>query len=189
MPPSADSVVLVAPLLLAEAVAATLAGLPMTVIGVAADSEAHEIAARVRMQHISGANVIVAGVDCSDDEVVDLIEAGASTSIGSDAPVRELYALLQAAQRGEPVFSARDAALVGRRLAQLARHWQEPIPVLLSPRERDVLELLGLGRSNKEIAASLDVRPSTVKAHLRGLYRKLGVHTRRQAVVRALRSR
>ncbi len=51
----------------------------------------------------------------------------------------------------------------------------------LSPRERDVLALIALGESNKEIAAALAIRPSTVKNYVESIFSKLGVHTRTAA--------
>lgn len=51
----------------------------------------------------------------------------------------------------------------------------------LSPRQRDVLELLASGASNDEVADQLHLSVNTVKYHVRGLYRRLGVHTRAQA--------
>jgi LuxR family maltose regulon positive regulatory protein len=55
----------------------------------------------------------------------------------------------------------------------------------LTERELEVLRLLAAGRSNAEMAAGLFVEHSTVKTHLIHLYRKLGVHSRIQAVARA----
>jgi LuxR family transcriptional regulator, maltose regulon positive regulatory protein len=55
----------------------------------------------------------------------------------------------------------------------------------LTERELEALRLLAAGRSNAEMAAELFVEPSTVKTHLIHLYRKLGVHSRTQAVARA----
>jgi LuxR family maltose regulon positive regulatory protein len=55
----------------------------------------------------------------------------------------------------------------------------------LTERELEVLRLLAAGRSNAEMAAGLFVEHSTVKTHLIHLYRKLGVHSRIQAVTRA----
>jgi LuxR family maltose regulon positive regulatory protein len=54
----------------------------------------------------------------------------------------------------------------------------------LTDRELEVLQLLGEGLSNKDIAARLIVAPSTVKQHLKNLYGKLDVHSRTQAVAR-----
>lgn len=53
----------------------------------------------------------------------------------------------------------------------------------LSARELEVMECLVRGCANKEIAAALDVSPSTVDTHLRRLFAKLGVHSRTSAVV------
>lgn len=53
----------------------------------------------------------------------------------------------------------------------------------LSAREREVMECLVRGCANKEIAAALDISPSTVDTHLRRLFVKFGVHSRTSAVV------
>ena len=55
----------------------------------------------------------------------------------------------------------------------------------ISTREREVLELLATGRSNKEIARHLDVSPNTVKTHIAKLFEKLAVQRRTQAISRA----
>jgi LuxR family transcriptional regulator, maltose regulon positive regulatory protein len=61
----------------------------------------------------------------------------------------------------------------------------EPLADPLSARELAVLRLLAAGRTNKEIAGELFVAEGTVKAHVAGIYRKLGVHSRAEAVSRA----
>jgi LuxR family transcriptional regulator, maltose regulon positive regulatory protein len=55
----------------------------------------------------------------------------------------------------------------------------------LSRRERSILELIGQGRSNKEIARSLGITPETVKSHVKSIFAKLGVERRAQAIWRA----
>jgi DNA-binding CsgD family transcriptional regulator len=55
----------------------------------------------------------------------------------------------------------------------------------ISGREREVLELLAAGKSNKEIARRLDVSPNTVKTHVSKLFEKLGVRRRTEAISRA----
>ena len=57
----------------------------------------------------------------------------------------------------------------------------------LSPRERDVLELIATGATNAEIATSLHLSPHTVKEHASAVYRKLDVRNRAEAVQRAQR--
>jgi two-component system response regulator DesR len=63
----------------------------------------------------------------------------------------------------------------------------EEAPAGLSPREREVLELIATGATNGEIAAQLFLSPHTVKEHTSALYRKLGVRNRAEAVQRAQR--
>jgi two-component system response regulator DesR len=58
----------------------------------------------------------------------------------------------------------------------------------LTPRERDVLELLATGATNREIAARMHVGPDSVKKHAAAIYRKLGVRNRTEAVQRALQT-
>ncbi len=60
-----------------------------------------------------------------------------------------------------------------------------PDPVRLSPRERQVLQLLVTGATNREIAAQLHVGPDSIKKHASKLYRKLGVRNRTEATQRA----
>ena len=59
------------------------------------------------------------------------------------------------------------------------------LPEPLSGREREVLQLVAAGKSNRRIATELFVSVGTVKTHLNNAYRKLGVHSRTQAVARA----
>jgi DNA-binding CsgD family transcriptional regulator len=59
----------------------------------------------------------------------------------------------------------------------------------LTPREREVLRLLVEDYTQKEIADTLFISPHTVDTHLRNLYRKLEVHSRTGAIVKALRER
>jgi DNA-binding NarL/FixJ family response regulator len=61
----------------------------------------------------------------------------------------------------------------------------EPLEELLSRRELVVLKLLAAGHTNKEIAQELFIAQGTVKAHVASVYRKLGVHSRAEAVSRA----
>lgn len=64
---------------------------------------------------------------------------------------------------------------------------EPPTRLELTPREREVLELIASGATNREIAGSLFLSPHTVKEHTSGLYRKLEVRNRAEAVQRAQR--
>jgi LuxR family maltose regulon positive regulatory protein len=73
----------------------------------------------------------------------------------------------------------------GARQARLAPTSRPQLLGALSPRETDILQLIAHGLSNKEIARRLDIGPETVKSHLKGVFTKLGVERRSQAVSRA----
>jgi DNA-binding NarL/FixJ family response regulator len=74
--------------------------------------------------------------------------------------------------------------MVGRGMTVFARQADVP-KALLSPREREVLELIGEGATNREIAERLFLSPHTIKDHTTALYRKLGVRNRTEAAKRA----
>jgi DNA-binding NarL/FixJ family response regulator len=59
-------------------------------------------------------------------------------------------------------------------------------PAILTPKEMDVLTVLASGKTNREIANELSLNPETVKTHLRHIYGKLGVRSRRQALDRSV---
>jgi ATP/maltotriose-dependent transcriptional regulator MalT len=74
--------------------------------------------------------------------------------------------------------------MVGRGMTVFARQAEGPATPL-SSREREVLELIGQGATNREIAERLFLSPHTVKDHTTALYRKLGVRNRAEAARRA----
>lgn len=88
-------------------------------------------------------------------------------------------------------FSERELgflSLVRPYLCTIRTRWRpNSALLLLTERERDVLELLGLGLTNREIAQRLFISPMTVRTHLVNMFRKLGVGTRTAAVAAAHR--
>jgi DNA-binding NarL/FixJ family response regulator len=81
---------------------------------------------------------------------------------------------------------ARAVRLVGMGQTMFAPTSEQPAP-LLSEREREVLDLIAAGSTNREIASTLYLSPHTVKEHTSVLYRKLGARNRAEAVQRAQR--
>lgn len=81
---------------------------------------------------------------------------------------------------------ARAVHLVGLGQTMFSPTSEQPAP-LLSEREREVLDLIAVGSTNREIASSLFLSPHTVKEHTSALYRKLGARNRAEAVQRAQR--
>ena len=104
----------------------------------------------------------VRGFVTRDDGLDDLVEAVVDVAQGRDLCPQDIGVLLLRAMTGAaPPMSGDEAALTDR--------------------EHDVLELLGRGLSNKEIAAELVIEPATAKNHVHNLLRKLKLHRREQA--------
>jgi DNA-binding NarL/FixJ family response regulator len=124
------------------------------------------------------ARVLVLTTYDTDSHVLPAIEAGATGYLLKDAPRAELLRAVRAAARGEAVLSPAAAA-------QLMKKVRSPGAGLLSQREREVLELVASGTTNREAAARLFLTEATVKTHLLHIYAKLGVSDRAAAVAEA----
>jgi two-component system, NarL family, nitrate/nitrite response regulator NarL len=130
-------------------------------------------------------DVVVLGVEDCPEDVLPLIEAGATGYLPKEAPPEDVLRALAAVRAGEAPCSARVAAVVFRRLRELAQAGggrQPDRAASLSDREGQVLELIGEGLSNKEIARELGITLCTVKNHVHNLLKKLDVPRRREAV-------
>jgi two-component system, NarL family, response regulator LiaR len=110
--------------------------------------------------------------------------AGAVAWLPMSSGVDELVAVVRAAAEGRAHYPDLHLAEVLRELRRdvdRARAPRGPLH-LLSERERDVLNCLAQGRSNKEIARALSMSGNTVRTHVRNIFRKLEVHSRLEAV-------
>lgn len=120
-----------------------------------------------------------------DAYVYEALRAGASGFLLKDAPRHQLLSAIRTIAAGETLL----APAVTRRLVE--RHLRRPEASAsdaldeLTPREREILALVGGGLSNREIAEDLRVGESTVKTHIGRVFEKLGVRDRAQAVVLA----
>jgi DNA-binding NarL/FixJ family response regulator len=120
-----------------------------------------------------------------DEYVYSALKAGASGFLLKDSSPEALTQAVRSVASGEACF----APSVLERLIATYMRAAEPADEArldtLTDRERDVLRLVGRGRSNTEIAGALFISETTVKTHLSRLFTKLGVHDRTQAVVAA----
>jgi DNA-binding NarL/FixJ family response regulator len=127
--------------------------------------------------------VIVLGVSEDDEsEIVACAEAGVAGYHMRTDSLEDLLALIHNVAAGESSCPPRVSAILLRRLSTLA---SEPQPVVrelaLTVRETQILTMLELGRSNRDIAAQLRIAVHTVKNHVHSLLTKLGVSTRAEA--------
>jgi len=118
-------------------------------------------------------------------EIVDLLRAGATGFISRDSSVGDLSRAIIAAGRGEIVLPPELATQALIALARGEREPEEP-GVSLTEREREVLNLLANGLTNKDIAQNLILSVRTVEAHLRSVYGKLDVASRTEAALWAV---
>jgi two-component system, NarL family, response regulator LiaR len=117
-----------------------------------------------------------------DASVTGAVRAGAIGYLLKDTDSEELSRAIKAAAEGR-VHLAPEAA------ARLMREVRAPdSPEALTDREAEVLRLLAHGKANKQIASSLYVSEKTVKAHVSSILRKLGVQSRTQAALYAVRA-
>src|SRR5205085_8003873 len=114
------------------------------------------------------------------------IKAGAAGYVLKDISQRELITAVQCALGGESMLNKEIVVHLLRHLASEIPHEEELPSGRLSPREREVLQLLTQGQTNREIAQNLIVSVSTVKNHVEHTLVKLGVSDRTQAAVRAV---
>ena len=117
-----------------------------------------------------------------DASVTGAVKAGAIGYLMKDTEAEELGRAIKAAAEGR-VYLAPEAA------ARLMREVRTPeSPETLTERETEVLQLLARGKANKQIATSLYVTEKTVKAHVSSILAKLGVQSRTQAALYAVRA-
>jgi DNA-binding NarL/FixJ family response regulator len=122
-----------------------------------------------------------------DEYVFAAMRAGASGFLLKDTPARELVNAVRVIAAGDALLSPS----VTKRLIEAFAQQPEPeaatatLPEDLTEREREALELLACGLSNREIAAQMYVGEATAKTHVSRLLSKLGVRDRVQAVVLA----
>jgi DNA-binding NarL/FixJ family response regulator len=134
-------------------------------------------AIRAIRQEFPDSRVIVLTTYDGDEDIYRALEAGAQAYLLKDMICEEILAAVRAVHAGQ----RRIPAAVGTRLADRMTGMH------LSDREHGVLELVATGKSNKEIAAALEISEATVKGHMTNILGKLGVTDRTQAVIIALR--
>jgi len=128
---------------------------------------------------------VVALTVYEDEQVVEMLKAGVSAYVLKDVAAQELMGTIRKVTEGSVFIHPRVANQVVKELS-MERENRE---IKLTRREKDILELLVHGNSNKEIAEKLFISEKTAKNHLTSIFRKLAVKDRTQAAVYALRNR
>lgn len=122
------------------------------------------------------AKILVMTTYDNEEDIFKALEAGARGYILKDTTREEIIEAVRQTHSGNRYLPPAIAARLADRMIRPS----------LTPREFDVLRLVARGRSNKEIASAMFVTEETVKSHMKGLFQKLEVHDRAEAVSTAL---
>lgn len=145
------------------------------------ESDQHEI--KVLLENPHARRVVVYTWNFHPELVAQARDLGVSGYLSKAMPAKELVGALEAVHQGEEVFT--DAPPRAR--ARNGLDWPGRREGL-TDRESEILALITQGKNNAEVAALTYLKPNTVKSYVRGLYRKIQVESRTQAVVWGVRN-
>lgn len=126
--------------------------------------------------HDPTAIILVLTTYDNEEDIFSALESGARGYILKDTTREEIIEAVRQVHAGNRYLPSAVAARLADRMIRPS----------LTPRELDVLRLVSRGRTNKEMAVAMFISEETVKSHMKGLFQKLGVHDRAEAVGIAL---
>jgi DNA-binding NarL/FixJ family response regulator len=135
-----------------------------------------------------GTEVLILTMHESDDLVQQVVRAGARGYILKDDADRVLLAAVDSVSRHKPYFSIRVSALADSPATTPPGN-AKPSRARLTPREREILQLLAEGKSNKEVASLLRISVNTAEAHRANIMLKLNFHSLAELVHYAVRNK
>lgn len=133
--------------------------------------------------------VVVLTAFASPDVMARAASAGACGFLPKETPIGEVIRAIRSASDGEMIIDHSTMAAVLRKLreSEQRRHDRESALRLLSPREQEVLELLGEGMDPQSISKKLNISIHTARGYVKSILSKLEVRSQLEAVVKALR--
>lgn len=142
-----------------------------------------------RLKHLDQPpKVVVLSMHTDESYILRALASGAQAYLLKDATDEDLLPAVRTLASGKPYFSAAvSAVLMEDYIRNLKMRGVTDTFDILTAREREVLQLLAEGRSNKEVATLLDLAASTVETHRANLMLKLGLHNTAEIVLYAVR--
>jgi DNA-binding NarL/FixJ family response regulator len=140
------------------------------------------VAEKVKKE-LPASKVIVMDLLPVHEDIVEFVNAGVSGFIMKDATLDDLVNTIRSVAKGAHVLPPQMTGTLFSQIARdaVARGRPEALDsVRMTPREREVINLIAEGLSNKEIAGRLNLATHTVKSHVRNVMEKLTLHTRLQ---------
>jgi DNA-binding NarL/FixJ family response regulator len=146
-------------------------------------------ATRLIKAELPETRIVMVTVSDNDEHLFEAVKGGAEGYLLKDMSREDLRVTLEAIVAGEPALARGLAARILEEYARLAREGPAKQPEdELTPRERDVLELVAKGATNREAAEALFLSTHTVNFHMRNILQKLHLRNRAQAVAYAIRT-
>lgn len=146
-----------------------------------------EATRQIRREH-PDVRVLALSMHVDKRYVLGMLEAGASGYLPKDSPFEEVARAVRAVAGGQVYLSPRVASLVVEEYARKTASGRgDASPQTLSPREREVLQLLAEGYTAREAGRRLHVSVKTIETHRRNILRKLGLDTVADLVRYAIR--
>ncbi len=138
-------------------------------------------ATRCLLKELPETNVLILTISEKDEDLLGAIKAGATGYLLKGADPEELVRAITHVAQGGVIISP---YMAPKLLSEIGTHPKYPQPeeAVLSPREVEILELVGHGLSDKQIAEKLFISLNTVKTHLKNILGKLHVKSRAEAV-------
>ncbi len=138
----------------------------------------------------SRTGIVMLSMYTDESYLVRALSAGAKGYLLKDSAEVDLVRAVQVVAQGRPFFSPRiSQALLDDYVRTLQQRGLQDSYDLLTEREREILQLLAEGKSNKEVAATLDLSTYTVETHRTNLMHKLNLHNTAEIVLYAVRKK
>lgn len=132
--------------------------------------------------------VVILSMYSDESYVMRALKAGARGYLLKDSAATDLLSAIQAVSNGRSFFSPSIRELLAEDYVRVLRQKGAVDSYeLLSPREREILQLLAEGKTNKEVAATLFISPYTVETHRGNILEKLGFHSAAELILYAVR--
>jgi len=132
--------------------------------------------------------VVILSMHADESYVLRALKSGARGYLLKDSPEEDLIDAIRAVHAGKAFFSPEISKMLAEDyMRQMRQRGVEDSYELLTPREREVLQMLGEGKSNKEVATELNLSLHTVETHRGNVLEKLNLHSTAEMILYAVR--
>jgi len=132
--------------------------------------------------------VVILSMHCDEAYVMRALQAGARAYLLKDSAAADLISAISAVTQGKSFFSPRVSRILAEDYVRvLKQKGQVDTYDLLTDREREILQLLAEGKTNKEVATTLNISPYTAETHRGHILQKLNLHNSAELVLYAVR--